>query len=179
MYNINANNSHLYFYLFPLAKKHTAVHTMNSMKRTAFPSTTRFRLLLHQAGFRATPGRLAVLDLLAKTQKPLSIKNIRSRLKRGDLDQATLYRMVSALEKARVLGAVDFRHGHAHYELAAREHHHHLICERCGKVVDVSACDTSKIQVQALKISGFAKITNHSLEFFGLCKSCARLVHSA
>ena len=133
-----------------------------------------FRSRLHSAGFRATPGRLAVLELLEKNKRPLSIKDVQERLHRKDLNQATLYRMVNALEKAGVLRAVDFRHGHAHYELENKSHHHHLICENCGKVADVSKCDTSKIEAQVLKIGGFDRITKHSLEFFGLCKRCAK-----
>jgi Fur family ferric uptake transcriptional regulator len=130
--------------------------------------------LLRQAGFKATPGRLALLELFNKTEKPLSIKDIQKSLKQANLDQATIYRIISALESKGIIRQVDFQHGHAHYELTSREHHHHLICEQCGKIVDISKCDTSKVERQALKIGNFSKINKHSLEFFGICNICAK-----
>jgi Fur family ferric uptake transcriptional regulator len=144
------------------------------MSTAASQQTRRLSALLRGAGFKATPHRLAVLALLEKSKKPLSIKKIRDQLRRKDLDQATLYRMVNALEQAGLLRAVDFRHSHAHYELEGGErHHHHIVCQSCGKLADIFA-DTSRLEAQALKMSKFAAITSHSLEFFGLCRACAR-----
>jgi Fur family ferric uptake transcriptional regulator len=133
-----------------------------------------FQLTLRQAGFKATPGRVEVLELLDKSKKPLSIKDIKQSLKRGELDQATIYRMVNDLKQAGVIRQVDFLHDHAHYELAAHKHHHHLICEKCGKVADISKCNIGALEQEALKIGDFAKINHHSLEFFGICNSCAK-----
>jgi Fur family ferric uptake transcriptional regulator len=131
----------------------------------------QYRTLLHALGFRATPVRLCIIELFHKAKKPLSIAEIQDDLK-NDADLATIYRIVNALGVAGLIKQVDFQHGHAHYELATREHHHHLICQKCGKVVDISKCDTSGLEKQALKIGGFAKINSHSLEFFGVCSSC-------
>jgi Fur family ferric uptake transcriptional regulator len=127
--------------------------------------------LLHEAGFKATPARLALLALFKKTGKPISIKYIQEHLGTKDTDQATVYRMVNALEQSGVVKYVDLKHGHGHYELASSSHHHHAVCEKCGKIQDVS-CDTKTLQAKILKSSGFAKINEHSLEFFGICKSC-------
>src|SRR5689334_18205952 len=126
--------------------------------------TEIYGTLLRQAGFKATPGRLALLKLFDKTKKPLSIKDIQKKLKQTNPDQATIYRIISALESKGIIRQVDVQHGHAHYELTSREHHHHLICEQCGKMVDISKCDTSKVERQALKIGNFSQINKHSLE---------------
>ncbi len=131
-----------------------------------------FDELLHEAGFKATPARLALLDLFKKTGKPVSIKYIQEHLRTKDTDQATVYRMVNALLQSGIVKYVDLKHGHGHYELASSSHHHHVICEKCGKIQDVS-CDTKTLQAKILKSSGFSKINDHSLEFFGLCTSCA------
>jgi Fur family ferric uptake transcriptional regulator len=132
-----------------------------------------YRALLHEAGFKATPARLALLALFKKTGKPLSIKYIQEHLGTKDTDQATIYRMINALEQSDVVKYIDLKHGHGHYELVSPAHHHHIVCEKCGKIQDVS-CDTKALQAKILKSSGFSKINDHSLEFFGICKSCAK-----
>lgn len=135
---------------------------------------TKFKETLKNAGSKATPGRLKVLKLLSKSAKPLSIKDIQGKLKNRKLDQATVYRMMSALEKSGLIRQVDFQHGHAHYELSGNQHHHHLICQSCGKVVDISKCNISSIEKQALKLAKFSTIHHHSLELFGTCSNCAK-----
>jgi len=130
------------------------------------------RKQLRGHNLKVTPARLGILDVLTHTKKPISIQDISLKLKNTDL--ATLYRTLETLKDLGIVTQVDFQHGHAHYELAARKHHHHLICQKCGKVADISKCDTSGLEKQALKIGGFAKINSHSLEFFGICNACKR-----
>lgn len=141
--------------------------------RQSIPCSAHISMLkdkLRSNSLKITPARLEVLDILTHTKKPISINDISKKLK--DTDLATLYRTFETLKELGLATQVDFQHGHAHYELATREHHHHLVCQKCGKVVDISKCDTTTLEKQALKISKFAKINAHSLEFFGICKSC-------
>lgn len=134
--------------------------------------TTELAQLLRTAGFKATTGRIALLALLDKSLKPLSIKDMQAKMKSQELDQATIYRIVHALKNRGVIRQVDFQHSHAHYELSIHGHHHHLICRGCGKVVDLSDCNLKSLEKQILKVSKFANVTGHSLEFFGTCPSC-------
>jgi Fe2+ or Zn2+ uptake regulation protein len=127
---------------------------------------------LREHSLKVTQARLGILDVLTHAKKPISINELSLRLQHIDL--ATLYRTVETLKDLGIVTQVDFHHGHAHYELATRRHHHHLICQKCGKVVDLSKCDTSGLERQALKIGGFAKINSHSLEFFGICNACKK-----
>ncbi len=126
--------------------------------------------ILRSNSLKITPTRLEVLDILTHTKKPVSINDLSMQLK--DTDLATLYRTFETLKELELVTQVDFQHGHAHYELATRKHHHHLVCQKCGKIVDISKCDTTLLEKQALKIAKFAKISAHSLEFFGICKTC-------
>ena len=84
---------------------------------------------LHEAGSKATPGRLALLKVLEHGRKPLTIKEIQQTLK--DLNLVTLYRALGALVEAGlvrqgVVGRV------ARFEYAGKPHHHHLVCTDCG-----------------------------------------------
>lgn len=128
--------------------------------------------LLKQTGLKVTPARVKVYEILANVGKPLSVHDILKKLPAGSADQATVYRILEALKKVGLVKSVEFEHGHAHFEIDSGDHHHHIICESCGKVVDVSKCDVSGLDRQVLKISGFKNINRHSLEFFGLCDKC-------
>lgn len=131
-----------------------------------------YRAVLRRCGIKATPARLAVLTYLAKVRKPMSKMRI-SRNLAAPMDSVTVYRVLTDLEKAGLIRQVDFGHRHAHYEITDGEDHHHLICMRCHRVEDFSGCNFFTLKKKALRqTSGFSTITKHSIELFGLCRSC-------
>lgn len=131
--------------------------------------------LLKQTGLKITRPRLAILGILQNARLPLSAKDIFNKLpKAAKPDQATVYRNIENLEAVKLIRQVNFQHDHNHYELVANGHHHHAICENCGKVVDISKCDIAGLEKQVKAVSGFTKINHHALEFFGLCKNCTK-----
>lgn len=129
--------------------------------------------MLAAHGFKRTPGRIALLQRLAKETKPVTAEYLEKKLA-GKIDRGTLYRSLDVFVQARMIDSYDFSHGHAHYELhASKPHHHHIVCENCGKVADVPAQDTPQLTTSALQqAKGFSRISRHSLEFYGLCTSC-------
>jgi Fur family ferric uptake transcriptional regulator len=130
--------------------------------------------LLRLHGLKATPQRLTVLSLLAKAKKPVSIAELQK--KASSLDNVTLYRSLETLVENSLARPVDLRHGHTDYELTTdREHHHHIVCEKCGAIEDFEWCPEPALEKKILKNTSFAKLTDHSVEFFGLCKKCAKL----
>ncbi len=131
---------------------------------------------MRKAGFRATKSRLLVLACLQKAKYPMDIKEIMQDVGNKNVDQVTVYRILDSFKKAGVVTQVDFQHGRAYYEFKDRERdHHHIICTSCDKVEDFTGCDYSKLANKALgQTKDFAKITNHSVELFGLCNSCIK-----
>lgn len=128
--------------------------------------------LLRNAGLKATSARRAILAALPQDCKPLSADKIYERIK-DTVDQVTVYRTLHVFEKAGIVHKVNLRKEAAHYELAFH-HHHHIICQNCGMVEKINVCNLDRILNNALKASkGFARIDEHSLELFGMCKSCA------
>jgi Fur family transcriptional regulator, ferric uptake regulator len=111
---------------------------------------------------------------MEKSKEPLSAQAIIGRVGEG-VDPATIYRVIKGLKERNLIRAVDLRHNHAHYELASgKKHHHHIVCERCGRVEDARRCDPLSIEQSVLENSReFLSIKTHSIEFFGLCKKCA------
>ncbi|MEX1997933.1 MAG: Fur family transcriptional regulator [Candidatus Andersenbacteria bacterium] len=135
-------------------------------------NATDFRKLLHAKSYKATPSRLAMLALLSRVTKPLSVPDIRKRLGGKHYDQATVYRTLLMLKKMGIVKQIDFQHGMSYYELSARGDHHHVICTTCERIEDVQECCVVGMDSLVLQQSGFAEITQHSLEFFGICKRC-------
>jgi Fe2+ or Zn2+ uptake regulation protein len=64
--------------------------------------------------------------------------------------------------------------GAPRYELAD-DHHHHLVCDTCGRIEDVTTCpvEAAGLTRQIQRRTGFA-VRSHVLELFGLCRSCRR-----
>jgi Fe2+ or Zn2+ uptake regulation protein len=126
-------------------------------------------------GSKATPGRLQVLSILQKSDRPLNVQDIMNRLK-GRINQVTVYRILNTLRDAGLVRQVDFLKTHAYFELADRHgHHHHLFCVKCQKIEDFAGCDFDSIIEKALKKSKqFKQISQHSLELFGLCNNCVK-----
>lgn len=130
--------------------------------------------LLRNRGLKATPARLALLAVLHQAKKPLSITALQRALTKEKINHVTFYRMVEDFMNAGIVRPVDLRHGHAHYELVPDREHHHLICTGCGMVKDITGCLPENFEIKTLRANpDFAKITDHALELFGLCKKCA------
>jgi Fe2+ or Zn2+ uptake regulation protein len=134
------------------------------------------RAMLRKSGYKATGPRLSILALFKETKHPMSAQEILLALPRSaHVDQATVYRTLKTLKAKSLVKPIDLRHNHAHYELANLEEHHHLICLRCGRIEDVDRCGVETLQTTVLKNSKhFAQIKEHTLEFYGLCKTCAK-----
>lgn len=131
-----------------------------------------FEEVLRKGGYKATPGRVLLLQTLFGEDKPVTVSYLEKKLKSA-VDKVTLYRALESMVASGVVREVDFRHGHGHFELAVlRKHHHHIVCTNCGLVEDVN-CNTEPFVKQVIKkAKSFNTVTDHSMEFFGLCKNC-------
>jgi Fur family ferric uptake transcriptional regulator len=131
--------------------------------------------MLRKQGLKVTPQRLELISLLTQLKEPMSAHEIKAKWKKDDIDTVTLYRALDALVGAGIVRRVDLQHGHTDYELViSGEHHHHLVCTSCGTIEDFIGCPGKNMEKLALKSSSkFASLGEHSLEFFGTCKTCA------
>ena len=132
---------------------------------------------LRSVGQRYTPKRRALVTLLERADKPLSMNDLLAG--KTGLPQSSIYRNLAVLEQAGAGRRVITEDEFARFELteALTEHHHHLICSNCGKVEDVtipadleSAMDRTIDRVA--RRAGFAHVS-HRLDLIGTCRSCA------
>lgn len=132
------------------------------------------RLAEHE--LRYTAGRRAIVDGLKSADGPVTLPDLLAAT--PELAQSSAYRNLSLLEDAGVVRRLVHSGEHAHFELAEAltEHHHHLICESCGRVRDITLDArlerTLDAKFDALANSeGFTQ-THHTVDVYGLCNTC-------
>lgn len=101
-----------------------------------------FKTLIHNAGLRSTPARLAVLELLSEAKKPMSHGELADSLQTADFDRATVFRNLTDMTEAGLLSRIDLGDHIWRFELKAK--HPHFVCNDCG---DVACLSESDIQV--------------------------------
>src|SRR5690242_9109215 len=103
--------------------------------------------LLERHDVRATPRRLEVLEELAQERDDVTAQQLWSRLRERDsaTGLATVYRTLALLSEKGVVDVLSHHGGEQCYRLCGDAHHHHLLCERCHRVVR-SEEHTSELQ---------------------------------
>jgi len=131
---------------------------------------------LRDGAQKITGPRQAILNVLSEHQQPLTNKEIHARLPKGMCDLATVYRSMHMLLKMEMVTRYDFGDGTARFELNCPEcdsHHHHLVCNRCSRIIELEECFPTELEETIARKHGFAKVT-HKLEFFGVCPDCQK-----
>lgn len=143
------------------------------MIREVATASQRLEDLLAEKGVRATPRRLEVLAELARERDDVTAQELWGRLRRGDSGAglATVYRTLSLLAEAGVVDVLSHHGTEQCYRLCADGHHHHLVCTRCHRVVEVQECDLGGWLDEVASRHGFVA-TDHRVEIDGLCADC-------
>ncbi|HEX9891074.1 MAG TPA: transcriptional repressor [Actinomycetota bacterium] len=130
--------------------------------------------LVSSAGLRATRQRVAVIEALRGTERPVTAQALHRAVRRRAAGPglATVYRTLNALSAAGLVESFPAGEEQA-YRLCEPAHHHHLICERCGRVDSIPSCEVEGWAEDVASRRGFA-VTGHRADVFGLCETCRR-----
>lgn len=128
------------------------------------------RLRAH--GFRLTPQRLTVLQILNETSGHLSALEIcqLANTRLPGMTEATVYRTLDFLVEQGLALAAHIGSGRIVYE-SANHHHDHLICRHCGHTAEIDHADLHTLFESFEKTTGFHIDSSH-VTFFGLCPDC-------
>jgi Fur family ferric uptake transcriptional regulator len=131
-----------------------------------------------ERGHKMTPQRWAIISIfLMNRGRHLSADDIYTALKETYPNQgiATVYRTLDLLEEIGVLKRIEFGDGRARYEVKDEERalHHHLVCQRCGKIEEFEDDLLYSLEATIEKKTGF-RITDHAVKFYGLCADCRK-----
>jgi Fur family ferric uptake transcriptional regulator len=137
-----------------------------------------FKRKLNKGGYKITNQRKVIFEVLLKNVgEHLNPEQIYELVKEVDSDIgiATVYRTTKLFEEVGILSKVLFNDGCARYEIVLTEDeshsHHHLLCNNCGKIIEVKMDLLNELEELIEKEYNF-EIHNHSLKFYGLCKDC-------
>jgi Fur family transcriptional regulator, ferric uptake regulator len=128
---------------------------------------------LSDAGFRSGGGRRQVVDLLGTQDCALTALEIDKRL--PDVGRATVYRALEQLESLGLIQRVDLGGDASGYEPVdpSGHHHHHIVCEHCGRVVPFEDEGLERAIVALAKRPDF-NVSSHDVTLRGECASCGR-----
>ena len=130
---------------------------------------------IRASGKRMTRTRRAVLSVLEQSQYPLSPTELYAQLKKRKIaiDLVTVYRNLVTLKELGLATQLELhQEGQVRYEMKeGRQHHHHIRCKSCGRIVDLLLCPLKKLTAVIEKETRFV-VGDHSLEFSGWCPRC-------
>jgi Fur family ferric uptake transcriptional regulator len=147
-------------------------------------TTTALGALVSEQGYRMTTPRRHVLDVLPASGAPLSVadihERIRSRIRSRRVSLASVYRTVNLLLRLGVVRATDAVGGPQRFEIGGPfgGHHHHLICQQCGRIEDLDGCPLGDAAWQAMnrrvRRTRKFRVVDHDLRLLGACHECTK-----
>jgi len=126
---------------------------------------------LKKAGLKVTLPRLKILEILkAPENQHISAEDVyKILLEQGeDIGLATVYRVLNQFDDAGILDRHHFEGGKSVFEISDKDHHDHLVCLDCGKVIEFEDEVIESRQNEIAKNNSI-RLTNHSLYLYGRC----------
>jgi Fur family ferric uptake transcriptional regulator len=133
-----------------------------------------FREHIQNAGLRRTAQRDLILEIFLRTEEHLTSEDLYFLVHREDptVGHTTVYRTLKLLTEAGLAREVRFGDNKTYYEHHFKhEHHDHMICTECGKVLEFFSQDIENLQDEMAERFGF-RPTHHSLRLWGVCSEC-------
>src|SRR5919108_4331794 len=135
-----------------------------------------FHRHIQRAGLKRTAQRDLILDVFLRTEEHLSSEDLYRLVQKEDpsIGQTTVYRTLKLLTDAGLAREVRFGDGRAHYEHNYKhEHHDHMICSECGKIIEFYSPELEAIQ-DAMAAKHRFELTEHLLRMIGVCHDCRK-----
>lgn len=137
-------------------------------------ATEKLSDFLAGQGLKSTKQRNRILDVFVSAGRHLSAEELVLLVKKTDagIGYATVYRTMKLLAEAGLAHERRFEDGVTRFEYNATEgHHDHLICTRCGRIIEFENEQIEDLQMRVAKKNKF-QVHTHKLELYGLCEGC-------
>lgn len=135
-------------------------------------SSGDFAAQLHSQGYRLTPQRQLILEAVRKADDHVTPEDVYQRIHRQNpsISRATIYRTLGFLCEQRLIHAL-YWGGQMYYEIAEGHPHHHLVCRRCGGMME---CEHDLLQIlyEAVEKKHHFTIDMDHVALFGVCQQC-------
>jgi len=128
---------------------------------------------LSEQGYRLTPQRMMVMSAIANSEHHISAEEIYVQVvaKYPHVNISTVYRTLELLKRLNLVTETDLGGGRVRYHPADKGHHHHLVCQECGAIIDLDESVLSSLKSRLLQEYKFSADLRH-LAIFGRCSNC-------
>lgn len=138
---------------------------------------------INDNGLKSSRQRELIADVFFESGGHLRVDELLDRVRDVDpkIGQATVYRTMKLLTKCGLAAPRHFGDGHTRYEPVApdeEEHHDHLICTSCNRIVEFLDERIEELQEQVATSHGF-RLTRHKMELYGVCPACQKKPRAA
>jgi Fur family ferric uptake transcriptional regulator len=132
-----------------------------------------FKDLIRENDLRLSQPRILIYQELSSTGAPLSPRELYSSLhkKRRKIGLTSIYRCLDLFESLGIVFKISMRPNVRYRLCDSNGHHHHIVCKKCGKVVELNFCDISNWTGKVTRQTGY-EVTDHQLNFYGFCEAC-------
>ncbi len=130
---------------------------------------------LTKQGYRLTPQRLMILSAIEESDSHISAEEIHARIvaRYPNVNVSTVYRTLELLKRLGLVTETDLGEGRVKYHPAEKGHHHHLVCQECGAIIDLDESLLTPLKSALLREYQFSADLKH-LAILGRCLNCAR-----
>ncbi|MBA7484868.1 Ferric uptake regulation protein [subsurface metagenome] len=130
---------------------------------------------LSELGYRLTPQRIMVLSAIEDSDDHISAEEIYAQIvaKYPRVNISTVYRTLELLKRLGLVTETDLGGGRVRYHSAEKGHHHHLVCQECGAIIDLDESVMSSLKDTLLREYKFIADLRH-LAIFGRCVDCSK-----
>jgi Fur family ferric uptake transcriptional regulator len=133
-----------------------------------------FRQWIKEQGLKATSQREDIAQVFFNASRHISVEELYNEVRRVNprVGYATVYRTMKLLKECGLAEERHFADGQARFEnIEAERHHDHIICERCGRIVEFVHPQMEQLQEKVAQRFGFVA-TTHKMEIYGICQEC-------
>ena len=135
----------------------------------------KFKTLLKSNTLKFTKQRELILKFLYEHDNHYTPEDIYMLLKKDhpeiNIGIATVYRTLTLLEESGIASSISFGVHGKKYELGLKKHHDHLICTKCGEIIEFYDDTIEERQKEIAKEFNF-QMTDHTMKIIGLCENC-------
>ena len=130
---------------------------------------------LAEQGYRLTPQRIMVISAIEDSDGHISAEEIYAQViaKYPQVNISTVYRTLELLKRLGLVTETDLGEGRVRYHPAGKGHHHHLVCQQCGAIIDLDESILSDLKSALLREYQFSADLRH-LAIFGRCVKCSQ-----
>jgi Fe2+ or Zn2+ uptake regulation protein len=140
--------------------------------------TTPFATTLRSLNLKATPKRIAMMEILAEKPVYFSPEDVWRRLRERfeQIGLPTVYRNLDDLTRGGVVIKIIHPDRRLYYYFCDHpdEHHHHFVCVSCRKVEYLGFCGLGQIEKE-VETGLRGRVLSHLLQVYGLCRDCAAI----